>query len=156
MVGKPVSRPRSDGQPGRTWDRQDPFPCYDMCASAGELVPEVQASRRCTLPSFRGAWTDEPSERVRLKLWVGMPPEHESHNYRPHEDLDDGCPGGWARSRFAMSLHPYMRGRLQGGGHDTNPRVDSSTPGHILDALSYYEREYARADSEFMQEVRGG
>ena len=150
----PVSRTDREGR--QYWDREDPFPCLSWCGSQGHLRASLQSGRRCTLPGFRGNWGDpEPSDRARLSIWLGAPPDHESRDYRPAEPPEDGCPGGWARCRFAESLLRYRRARTEGGAHDMNPLVHHQTPTHILDALSYYEGQEAAAMAELNRKRYG-
>lgn len=87
-----------------------------------------------------------------MLTWQGRLPiydEQGERNERPPEDMNEGCPGGWARCRFAISFMPYMRRRLESGGHDTNPRLGPDTSPHILEALRYFEIHQSRAESEF-------
>ena len=147
-MGQPVQR--SDGDGNRYWDREDPFPCLTWCGSQGRLRPDLQRERQCTLPGYSGPWTEpSPSDRVRLTVWMGRPANYDENNYRPAEDISDGCPGGWARSRFAESMLRYRRQRLEGGGHDINVLVHAGTEPQVIEALRYYESQEAAAFSEF-------
>jgi hypothetical protein len=106
---------------------------------------------QCTRLDFRGSWRPpRPTEAVRLGQWLGLA---HADGSRRTEDPADGCPGGWARSRFAESFLRYRRRRLAGGAHDTNPRVYHGTPPLVLEALGYYEGCEAHAAAEFDSEV---
>ena len=120
------------------------------------MYPDLQARRRCTLPGYTGAWgADEKivPEDYRLRIWQGRDPE--GHDMRPHEKRSEGCPGGWARSRFAQSLLRYRRGRLEGGGHDSNPLVHANTDRFILECLALFEGYEAVAAAEFRKAIYG-
>lgn len=127
------------------------------CGDIRGMDARIQASRRCTLPGFRRKWTETAErDRGRLRQWMGRQPyeDEEGYHHRPGEPEQDGCPGGWSRCGFAASFGKYIRARLQGGGHDSNPRVSSDTPPHILDAVQYFERQYAHAEAEFQRQIR--
>jgi hypothetical protein len=139
-------------------ERADPFHCAMWCGDIKGLDAPTQASRRCTLPGFRREWTEtRDRDKARLKRWMGVQPYEDAngnYHHRPPEPEQDGCPGGWARCGFADSFGKYIRVRLQNGGHDSNPRVSSETPPHILDAIQYFERQYAHAEAEFRRQSR--
>ena len=141
------------------WACEDPFPCDRWCADRGKLIPELQARRRCTLPTFRGEWS-QPVYPIdaRLEQWIGAAPDYSdtaAPQMMPPEPASEGCPGGWSRCAFAQSFMPYMRRRLEGGGHDDNPRIHAGTPAHILDALSSFESYEAAAAAERARVTRG-
>lgn len=139
-------------------DRDDPFDCRQWCGNGLELFDaEVRAHRNCTLPGFYLPWKPLDYEaKVRLQIWQGAP--HRQNEYgnidpRPGEPPEEGCPGGWARCGFAASFSKYIRPRVQGGGHDSNPRVHAGTPAHILEALQFFEVYQAKAAAEFQRKV---
>lgn len=152
----PITRHDREGR--EFTGRFDLFDCKDWCgvgvAPASE-VREKQASRLCTLASFRGEWTQPRyQDMARLTSWQGRLPivTDEGRDERPGEDVArDGCPGGWARCGFAMSFLPYRRTRLADGSHDSNPRVGHHTDPFILDALAYFEKHQAQAEAEFQR-----
>jgi hypothetical protein len=152
----PAQRRDADGR--SFYEREDPFNCAFWCGNGTELHPPTQASRHCTLPGFRRKWTPTAYVDVaRLTTWMGRPrfiDGHGTYHDRPGEVAEDGCPGGWARCGFANSFAKYIRPRVQGGGHDSNPRVHRDTPEHILDALSIFETHQARAEAEFQRQIR--
>lgn len=155
MVGKPERRTDPRDSKRVTYTHSDPFNCALWCSDdhGQTLIPELQRSRRCTLPGFWRTWDDEPQREdvARLRVWMGS--ADRAGNRKP-EPLSDGCPAGWAHSRYAESFKRYRRRRLENGGHDSNPRVHAGTPEHILDALAYYESEFARAESAFMEGIK--
>lgn len=67
-----------------------------------------------------------------------------SHGARweiPPENPDEGCPGGWHRTRFVGSLMPYYRRRTEGGGRVPNRLYDTCNDVTILRAIAYLEAE---------------
>lgn len=144
---------------GRTLiDRDDPFDCRQWCGNGIDLLPDdLRAKRNCTLPGFYMPWKPLDYEaKVRLQVWQGAPKRVTPDGYidpRPAEPLEDGCPGGWARCGFASSFAKYIRPRVQGGGHDSNPRIGAGTPAHILDALQFFETYQAKAAAEFQRKA---
>jgi hypothetical protein len=142
----PVKRADREGR--SYWDREDPFPCLNWCGSQGRLVPSLLDERRCTLPGYSGTWADAPRPARQL-VWLGRSADHENRDYRPAEPVSDGCPGGWARCRFAESVLRYRRRRVEGGGHDANPLIHANTPPHIIEAIAYFEGQEAIAMGEY-------
>jgi len=61
----------------------------------------------------------------------------------PPEDPTEGCPGGWYRSPFAISLYRYLRTPLVGGGWTSNGFYDQADD-LIKAAVHYYELAYVR------------
>lgn len=59
----------------------------------------------------------------------------------PPEPLQDGCPEGWARSPFAVSVLPYVRRRDTQGNRVANPRLDRCEDRLVVDAVLYFEAE---------------
>lgn len=57
----------------------------------------------------------------------------------PLETHEEGCPGSWYRSAFALSVIPYLR-NLHQGGYSENLRLTRCTDRLVLDAVAYYER----------------
>ena len=157
MVGVAVSNKDKDGNTYHT--REDPFPCDLTCFDLDEPMPEAQARMRCTLPMYRGPWTEpQARDHTRLSRWLGRPPDYSDKrrpDMRPPEPDCEGCPGGWSRCGYAASFHRYRRRRVEGGGHDTNPRVGPHTPDHILDALQWFESCEAQAFAESSKEIYG-
>lgn len=66
---------------------------------------------------------------------------------QPRENPADGCPGGWYRSPFALSLIRYLRHRDEHGGRVSNHLLDRCDDPLIHDAVLYYEREHDRVFS---------
>ena len=64
------------------------------------------------------------------------------------EPPEEGCPGGWYRTRFAQSFRAYRRRE----GFD-NPRVNAQTPELILEAIAYYEEQEAMAMHSFNEGI---
>lgn len=157
MVGVVHSQKDKDGR--QHFTREDPFPCHLTCFHLGEPVAEAQDRMRCTLPMYRGEWKEPGArERVRLSQWLGAPPDYSDKrapDLKPPEPGCDGCPGGWARCGYAESFNKYRRRRGEGGLHDTNPRVGPHTPGHILDALSWFEDCEAQAHGQANKDIYG-
>lgn len=65
-------------------------------------------------------------------------PEH------PAEHTDDGCPGSWYRSAFALSVAHYER-MLTQSGFSENLALSRSDDRLLLDAVSYLEGERVRS-----------
>jgi hypothetical protein len=62
----------------------------------------------------------------------------------PLEDPADGCPGAWARSRFAHSIVPYLRRRTEGGGRVPNPLYDRCDDEFIWACVAHVEEQQER------------
>jgi len=155
-VGNPIKTKDAEG---RTFLRRvEQFPCSTWCGDAFTLNHRLQASRHCTLPGFRRRWTETGyQDSARLNSWMGRPrfmDEERGYVEHPGEVAADGCPGGWARCGFATSFSKYIRPRIEGGGHDDNPRIHKDTPAHVLDALTYFETQQALAEAEFQRQAR--
>jgi len=59
----------------------------------------------------------------------------------PPEDIREGCPGGWYRSRFVASLHPFLRTRTEHGMRVPNPFFDRCTDDLVLQLVLYLEEQ---------------
>lgn len=115
--------------------------------------------KRCTLLQYHGTWTPGPPEDMEWRLWLGQPPQRHLANdpetvrltilngdyHYPSEPIEEGCPGGWASSPYAISFERYRRRRIESGLHDHNPLVHAGTDPRVLEALRYYEDEEAAA-----------
>lgn len=75
----------------------------------------------------------------RLKILPSDPPS-------PPESHDDGCPGAWYRSSFAISLHKYER-LLTKSGFSENLLLSRCEDRLVLEAIQLYEREKLAAKS---------
>lgn len=62
----------------------------------------------------------------------------------PTEDPDEGCPGGWYRSRFVDSVLPFLRRRDGNGGRVQNLRLDRTDDDLVIDLVAYLEAEQER------------
>jgi hypothetical protein len=63
----------------------------------------------------------------------------------PHEPIEDGCPGGYQRSRLVDDLLPYVRRRTRDGGRVANPFFDRLKSDHVIEAVLYFEEQEDRA-----------
>jgi hypothetical protein len=72
----------------------------------------------------------------------------------PPEITDEGCPGGWYRSRFVWSLVDLLRVRTETGDRVRNPFFDESEDPLVWAWVLYFERcqeEAAGYRSQAMQ-----
>lgn len=65
----------------------------------------------------------------------------------PPELVDEGCPGGWYRSRFVWSLHSFLRVRAEGGQRVGNPLLDRCDDELVLQLVMYFEHEQERYEA---------
>lgn len=63
----------------------------------------------------------------------------------PWEPPDEGCPGGWYRSRFVASVEGYMRTRAENGARNSNPLLERCDDELVVQLVLYLEREQERA-----------
>ncbi|MBL9105196.1 MAG: hypothetical protein JNL82_29895 [Myxococcales bacterium] len=135
------------------------FDCLALCRRAGSRDLDVGAreARNCTLvhPS---ATPDERWQSAELvHIHMGRPTRWDREGqdrdfYRPAEDAaGEGCPGGWYRSGFVASIHPYRRQREEGGGRTDNPRLARCTDPLVIEAVDYLEHEEAHALGAFYE-----
>ena len=73
---------------------------------------------------------------------------------RPSEEPEDGCPGGWYRTRFARALLRYRRRRAKDGQRSANAWLDGACE-LVREAVDYYEAEEDAAAARFMEAVDG-
>lgn len=66
---------------------------------------------------------------------------------QPWEDPDDGCPGGWYRSRFVGSVLPYLRPSGGMGGRTSNPLLDRCDDEFLLQCVLYLEEQQDACDA---------
>lgn len=62
---------------------------------------------------------------------------------KPHEDIEDGCPGAWYRTDYVDSVDRYRRERSDGGGRVHNPRFKNAA-WQVQAAVMYLESEQER------------
>jgi hypothetical protein len=67
------------------------------------------------------------------------------------EEVDDGCPGGFQRTRLLGPLHRIYRKRTDNGGRVSNPHFDRCEDWLALDAILHLEMEEERAHSEWLR-----
>lgn len=63
----------------------------------------------------------------------------------PHEPIEDGCPGGYQRSRLVDELMPFVRRRTRDGGRVPNPFFDRLRSSVVIEAVLYFEEQQDRA-----------
>ena len=135
--------------------------CRDTClGSNGGWREETRQDKRCCLPGYDGPWSPDPPRDHEWLIWLGLPqrrplatlPREQVEKQifngswkHPSEDIEDGCPGGWSRSRYADSFSKYRRRRVESGMHDQNPLVHAGTDPRVLEALRYFEDEESSA-----------
>ncbi|MEL6705032.1 MAG: hypothetical protein AAFP15_12200 [Bacteroidota bacterium] len=68
----------------------------------------------------------------------------ESPSPHPPESTEDGCPGSWYRSVFALSVSRYER-LLTDSGFSDNLHLSRSQDRLLLDAVAYLEMQRLRA-----------
>lgn len=62
----------------------------------------------------------------------------------PTEDPADGCPGGWIRSAFALSVLPFVRIRTEGGGRNPNLLLERADDDLLIQWVQTFEAEQER------------
>lgn len=72
----------------------------------------------------------------------------------PAEPNDDGCPGGWYRSGFAMSVMPYER-TIMDGSIASNPLLDRCDDPLVLAATQYIEAQRLRHRHYWNDKISG-
>jgi hypothetical protein len=71
----------------------------------------------------------------------------------PKESHEDGCPGAWYRSRFALSLGPYERSVSEQGAYSENLLLSRCDDPLVLEAIQYLEQERARARAHLRERM---
>lgn len=104
------------------------------------------------------AWDDGVKVEA---VYMGAPPDYEREGEagwdRPDEPIEiHGCPSGYARSEFVLSLLPYRR-QVDSAGN----RIDHHAYTHcrdpfVIEALRAMELEEASAESDRYQVMSGG
>lgn len=116
------------------------FDCDKLCGRRDGWDDHARSLHGCTRVDLEPVAWDVDVKRIAAQGWMGAPhlPLHitairgRAINPRePWESPEQGCPGGWYRSRFVASVNPYVRARCEGGA-----RVE-----HLL---------LARTDDEFL------
>lgn len=82
-------------------------------------------------------------------------PDPEAKNPKmPPELPDEGCPGGWYRSRFVWSLTDYMRTRTEAGDRVGNPFFDTCDDPLVWAWILYFERQQEEMAGYRAQAIR--
>lgn len=128
--------------------RKEPYEAYECrstCFAGGESDAARRRSWRCTLtdwePSRWGAWTPSGSEA--WGPYMGATPAIADGPIgldEPPESHEDGCPGGWYRGRFAISLLRYERPFCD-GTFSGSALLDRCSDPLVLECVRYYERQ---------------
>jgi hypothetical protein len=126
------------------------YSCADMCdrkdGNPGEH--RLRAARRCSLPDFDRADWDPTADKVAAgeAAWSAkeISDNAKAQGSTLGHDLDvDGCPWGWAQSRFVISVADYLGPR----GQDSPMRTpsaklqwriahDETMPARLFDAVA--------------------
>lgn len=136
------------GEPGGVWH---PTNCEQWCGYSDDLHDGQRIRRGCTrfdLPPIE--WDVDPE----TLFYHGRHPDRRLHLRtlgtweRPTEDIEDGCAGGYQRSRILSGLNQYKRARTDDGGRVSNPFFDRCGDWLILSAILYLEAEEQRCELE--------
>ena len=68
----------------------------------------------------------------------------------PPESPEDGCPGAWYRSPFAVSVSKYLRQSDANGGRVENLLLRDADR-FVIEAVTHYERESARHQAHWYE-----
>ena len=129
---------------------QEHFRCEYACGRDDALNDNTRSKLRCTrvdIPSVK--WDDDKSWQPtpymgRHSLTILQEKDtYQNHRVNwqiPPEDRQDGCPAGWYRCLFVITLHKYIRKRSSGGQRNTNPNFDRADQ-FIQNAVLYYESQ---------------
>lgn|GEM_PF-4537582 len=137
---------------GGSWGRQERYRCERWCLLGQEENVELREQWRCSLLGF------DPAEWGRDRMvgpYMGKHAEHRGGRLVEDplelaEDHDEGCPGGWYRSRWALSVLPYQRPYSQ-GTFSENIRLSRSHDPLVLEAVEYHEQETLRAQAHYLE-----
>lgn len=119
---------------------------------------EVRGCTRSDLP--RVTW-DVSVGALSRSGYMGRPPcpgvtEEEGRKINPKTPLErpsDGCPGGWYRSRFVLSLDRYFRVRVDGGQRVPNPLLDRCDDEFVLMCERIYVHQQERAAAYQLEQM---
>lgn len=100
-----------------------------------------QAMFRCpVVASARSRWRLPGSG---FAVHMGADPDYDTDEQEPHESTEDGCPGGWYRTRFILSVGRYTR-PCADGVYSPNLMLDRSDDPLVHEAVAYYEMQQSR------------
>lgn len=149
--------------PGKTKRVNERFDCEVICARRQEFDDAKRSDYRCTRIDLAPVPWSESGKRVLQGGWMGRSKvdlvqlEGRPINPKqPPEDADDGCPGGWYRSRFVASLMPYLRRRTEHGGRVDNLLLSRCTDELILQWVQHLEDQQEHWESYFIAEMHSG
>lgn len=112
------------------------FRCEDMCLKprSNQLDPKKRAAFNCCLPGW-DVRQNTGEKLVRVRKWMGRPPDRVRGEERPPEDPANGCPAAWADSNFVRSVLRYARRRTREGGRVPNPHLDRNADELVIEAV---------------------
>lgn len=113
--------------------------CERVCLKSRSniLDPAKRAALGCGLPGW-DLRRNTNEKLVRIRKWMGAPPDHTTGDERPVERLDY-CPQSWQRSGFAVSVLQYARRRTRDGGRVPNRFYDLNTDELVIEAVRELE-----------------
>ncbi len=145
---------------GKSHETREPFDCDAVCRDmkSGEFRDESRSVRGCTRVDLAPVEWDVSAAQIRVG-YMGRAPQPglteeaglRVNPKKPLESPEDGCPGGWYRSRFAWSLDPYIRIRAEGGQRVSNPLLEQCDDELILQLVNIYEREQERCHAHRLE-----
>lgn len=134
---------------GDKWERIEFYRCDGYCLNEGADNHQQRAEWNCARADLVPVrWLSRP----RLSVWMGRPSTPSEPT--PHESHDDGCPGSWYRSPFAVSLRIYERPTTD-TGISANPMLDRDADPLLLAWLRELEHERASARANFLELAYG-
>jgi hypothetical protein len=126
----------------------------------GEFDDEQRAARACTRVDLPPVEPAIVPQRLRVAYMgrhpiPGVTSEHglPINPEMPLEDIDNGCPGGWYRSRFVRSLDRYLRLRVEGGARVSNPLLHRCKDDFVLQCEQLYTHEQERAANHLAKQA---
>lgn len=151
------SRRLTSGKDRKIVERYD---CDAVCTRRGDFEDSKRGEYRCTRIDLAPVAWSESGKRVLQGGWMGrmrldvVSMEGRPINPRqPPEDPDDGCPGGWYRSRFVLSIYPYLRRRTEHGDRVINMLLDRTEDELLLQWVQHVEDQQEAWESYRVQET---
>lgn len=135
-----------------------------LCSQYGEWLDKPRSKHGCTRIDIPPAPWDVDAKALRRGGWMGRSPLHAKtkelcdvkvNPAMPFEEPEDGCPGGWYRSQFVVSLLPYMRTRAEGGARNSNPLLDRCDDELVVQLVMYLEHEQERQQAWREEQASG-
>lgn len=136
---------------GRAGESFKPLDCDRDCGRRGESTGRRQL-RGCTRADLPPVSWDQMDPEDATAFYFGRDYDDADPGFgtpaKPTELAREGCPAGYARAPFVVSLTRFYRRPAGDGQRVANPRLDRCTDDLVLDAIAYWEAEEGRADDE--------